>query len=335
MIGVEFVEMKGRLENTLKIEKEIQVILEDMPECVSSFYYWYRNGTEASSCADFLRKIKAFLNFVNKSVENIKKTDVECYLKHKETKYNSKGELVETTLQYRKNIYTALNTFFEYCLDDGYLTENPCKGIKLPKRIEKPKRKPELTSDDILNIIHRIEEGVGSHKACMRQAEYKERDKAIVLLFALTGMRLGALSEINVDDIDFKKNLITIIDKRHTTHEYQLNRILKKNILNWLEQRDKILNGESCEALFISNRRQRMSKKAIETMIGKFGLNKLTPHCLRAAFCTILYNETHDIEFVRRAVGHSSVNTTMRYIITDNAKEKTASIMNNLYKNAK
>ena len=44
---------------------------------------------------------------------------------------------------------------------------------------------------------------------------------------------------------------------------------------------------------------------------------KISPHSLRTAFCTILYKKTGDIEFVRRAVGHSSIETTQRYIVDD------------------
>ena len=60
---------------------------------------------------------------------------------------------------------------------------------------------------------------------------------------------------------------------------------------------------------------------------------KISPHKLRAGFCSVLYSKTHDIEFVRRAVGHSSINTTQRYIKTNNNEREMASkIMNDIFK---
>ena len=59
---------------------------------------------------------------------------------------------------------------------------------------------------------------------------------------------------------------------------------------------------------------------------------KLSPHKLRAGFCSILYKETHDIEFVRRAVGHSDIKTTQRYIsVDDTERRKASTIMNNIF----
>ena len=58
---------------------------------------------------------------------------------------------------------------------------------------------------------------------------------------------------------------------------------------------------------------------------------RLSPHKLRAGLCSILYDETHDIEFVRRAIGHSNVATTSRYIHTnEDEKQKASNIMEKL-----
>ena len=57
----------------------------------------------------------------------------------------------------------------------------------------------------------------------------------------------------------------------------------------------------------------------------------ISPHKIRAGFCSILYEQTGDIEFVRDAVGHASVTTTQRYVVKDDtARLKAASIMNDL-----
>ena len=78
-----------------------------------------------------------------------------------------------------------------------------------------------------------------------------------------------------------------------------------------------------------------MSASTIKYLVYKYterALGKaLSPHKLRAGYCSILYNQTHDIEFVRRAVGHANVATTQRYIVTNGSeKKKVAEIMGSL-----
>ena len=50
----------------------------------------------------------------------------------------------------------------------------------------------------------------------------------------------------------------------------------------------------------------------------------MSPNKLRAGFCSILYDETHDIEFVRKVVGHAKIETTQRYIATKGSEKKNA-----------
>ena len=76
-----------------------------------------------------------------------------------------------------------------------------------------------------------------------------------------------------------------------------------------------------------------MSYSSINNVVCKYCSNvtgrQITPHVLRATYGTILYNKTHDIEFVRQQMNHNSIETTKRYI-RGNGKEnrkKAADIM--------
>ena len=147
-----------------------------------------------------------------------------------------------------------------------------------------------------------------------------------------TGMRETALIEINLSDISFLENDLKVIDKRHKVHHYYLSESTKDVLRKWIFVRKEILNGiEDVDALFISNRKVRMTADSVINIVKKYSEEALgyaiSPHKLRAAFCTILYDETHDIEFVREAVGHSSVTVTQRYIVKDNSEKKKAARM--------
>jgi site-specific recombinase XerC len=85
----------------------------------------------------------------------------------------------------------------------------------------------------------------------------------------------------------------------------------------------------SSNALFISENGNRISATALSELVEKYCQDALgyhiSPHKLRAGFCSILYKETGNAEFVRRAVGHSNISTTQRYIVTDNNERAKAS----------
>ena len=156
------------------------------------------------------------------------------------------------------------------------------------------------------------------------------------MTFIGTGMRETALTEINVDDINWEAGTLTIIDKRHKPHEYILPERLQEELENWLLDREEILGSEKSNALFISSMRSRISPRAVTDIVGKYSEyafgKRISPHKLRAAFCTILYERTGDIELVRDAVGHSNIATTQRYIVKDNAaKRRSSAIMNSVF----
>ncbi len=115
-----------------------------------------------------------------------------------------------------------------------------------------------------------------------------------------------------------------------------MNDTMKTALKDWLADREIKMAGKENSAIFISNQTTRICPATIDAIVKKYSKEALgfeiSPHKLRAAFCTELYNRTRDIEFVRRAVGHSHVDTTRRYIVDDDsAKDKAAELMKKIY----
>ena len=251
-----------------------------------------------------------------------------------EVKRNGKGDISQTSFSYRKTVYSTLNNFFTYLYRARAINANPMDCINRPKNIDTVKR-PHLTSDDFRKILDQVEIGGGSRIATSRQKKWKNRDLAIFMLFMTTGMRETALTEINVGDVDFENGFITVIDKRYKTHVYSIKDKVGNALRAWMFDRQRLLGDTKCDALFISNRKTRINEDSVSEIVKKYTKDALgysiSPHKIRSAFCTILYEQTGDIEFVRDAVGHSNVATTQRYIVKDNmAKDKSATIIDSL-----
>ena len=329
--------MEGRLQHKLLTENNINNILKSLPSYVSDYYYNIAVSIEPKTCEAYLKIIRKLNNFLIKNYPDcnllmVDDTILAKYffgLQRQFTVKNNRQVMINTSFSYQKTNWSALNNFYSYLFKKNYIPLNPLTIINRPKNEDKVSRY-HLTKEDFKKILKVIE--------TEKDSIWKYRNLAIMYLFMNTGMRKTALSEINIDDLNFEEHTLIVIDKRHIVHEYFMNEEMEKILKDWICQRNLLLpNLNDYDALFISAKYNRMSEKTIYNMVTKYtekaiGL-RLSPHKLRAAFCTILYDETKDAEFVRRAVGHKNIYTTSRYIVSgNNPKQKAVHIMESLLK---
>lgn len=330
--------MNGRVEKDTKIFKNIETKLVSYPEFVASWYYYLKaNNKTATSCSDFINKLTRFLEFINEDISVIVPEDFnENIITQYFLKVQTKEDGTEMSKSYRQGIWSCLNNFFNFMytrklIPDNYFVLADIKRQKGNDLNEINKHRKLLTQDDFRRILAAVDTGVGSAKAKGYQKKYKNRDKAILLLFMSTGMRKTALEEINVSDINFEKHELYTIDKGHKVFTYYLTSEVLEIIDKWLTDRYFLLGREDKGALFISQEGTRMHGKSIARVVDKYAYEALgyhiSPHKLRSGFGSILYEQKHDIEYVRRAMGHSQVTTTQRYIVTNNDEQKTAASM--------
>lgn len=329
--------MEGRIENELKIESVIINTLSKMPDYTTEWYYNLKaSKKEISSCNDFINKLKRFLIFINRDIKSIKPEDItltntEKYFIYIQKKVDKNNKLVYTSSSYQYGIWCALHNFFKFMVNRKYIPENYVDFIEKPKNNDLDRINENrilLTKKDFNRIINSVNKGVGSSKAKAHQQKFKSRDMSIIMLFMTTGIRREALAEINIEDIDLKEKQLIVIDKGMKQHKYNLSDKVIDNLNEWINLRESI-NKENNNALFISGNGKRMTGSAIYKLVEKYCDDALgyhvSPHKLRSGFCSILYEEKGDIEFVRRAVGHSNISTTQRYIVTKNDEKIEAS----------
>lgn len=328
--------MPGRLENEIKKEQAILTKLQIMPKYVSEWYYNLKASQRTiTTLRDYVNKIHNFLFFINPNISQVEIKDinlsnVQRFFISIQTK-ETDGQIVYTSDSYQQTIWCCLNSFLEFLKETGRIDKNYMKMIAKPKNKDLEKineHRMLLTKSDFNKILQSVKYGAGSEKAKSFQDRLKRRDMAIMLLFMTTGMRKTALTEINIEDVKFDVDVLYVTDKGDKHHTYVLSEKTLNALSNWMYDRQEWDNGTT-NALFITERGDRISPSAIYKLVNKYCQDALgyhiSPHKLRSGFCSILYQETGNAEFVRRAVGHSNIATTQRYIVTDNKEREQAS----------
>lgn len=198
----------------------------------------------------------------------------------------------------------CLRSFFKYlCAIVNVIPENPAINLETPKNNSRlPIHLTLNESKDLLNSV---------------DGRSKERDFAIITLFLNCGMRLSELISINMNS--FKDDTLTVIGKGNKERTVYLNDACKSAIESYLTVRPEPKEGHE-NALFLSNRRTRISQKGVQHLVDKYiaeaGLSgkNYSPHKLRHTAATLMYQYGHvDIRALQEILGHESVSTTQIY----------------------
>ena len=330
--------MNGRLEQEQKTNVKIEKIISKLPSYVRDWYYnLLASDVAPSSCYMYTNKVKQFFKYmttINKTnIEQITQEDVDRYFVSLRTRGEG-NNIQRTSDSFQLTNWFALRSFFDFLVNRHYINNNYVNQIHKPKNrdLERINRDRKLlTQEDFQKIMQAVE------------ADWTDRDRnsLIFSLFMSTGMRLSALVAINNRDIDLRNRVLRVTDKGDKIHDYYISDSLKEYIeeYNHFKSRDRMFRQPKYydeDPLFIDCKTgKRMTNKEIYKIVTKYTEKALgypmSPHKLRAGFCSILFDKTHDAEFVRRAVGHSNLATTQRYIVTQgNEKQMAANIIGSI-----
>ena len=148
-----------------------------------------------------------------------------------------------------------------------------------------------------------------------RQIGY--RDMVIIELSVSTGLRVGEISKLHVDDLQLTRkssSLIVRSGKGGKTRTVQFGSELRKILMEYLEYR-----SPTSDFVFRSERQDQMTVNAIQKVFKKkakkAGLPKrYSIHALRHTFCTMIYKASgYNLRMVSQMAGHASQQTSALY----------------------
>ena len=207
---------------------------------------------------------------------------------------------------------TTLKSFFKFLMQENVIFENPMRKIispktskKLPVFIEKSKM------DELLDEIEFPDTFEGT------------RDKLIIDMFYMTGMRLSELLSVRLVDIDFVNSVVKVLGKRNKERIIPLPPVLLRNLRIFAQ------NNRIKDLLFINFEGKMLSPKNVYNIVNKYlsmvsSIEKKSPHVLRHSFATHMLNNGADINAIKEILGHANLSATQVY--THNTIDKLKTI---------
>ena len=207
---------------------------------------------------------------------------------------------------------STLKTFFKFLIREGVIQESPMLKVVAPKS---KKRLPLFVEEDqIESLLNGVEFDDGF---------IGERDKLIIELFYVTGIRLSELINIKISDINFDNNLVKVLGKRNKERLIPLSSRIVKELQFFIE------NYKIDNYLFTNLGGTKVYTKLVYRIVNKYigkisSINKKSPHILRHTFATHMLNNGADINAIKELLGHANLSATQVY--THNTIEKLKSV---------
>jgi len=206
--------------------------------------------------------------------------------------------------------YRSLKTFFKWLVAEGFTTKSPMDNIRpprLPNMIIRP-----FSRQDIDNLL----------LLCSSTSFLDLRNRAMVLVFIDTGLRLFELADIQLSNVNFDTETIKVMGKGSKERVVRIGRTAQKALLKYLLSRN-----DSHPCLWVTEERRPMTRGGIKILIKRLcqraGITDARPgaHTFRHSFA-INFLRNGGSEFALQVMlGHSTLHMTRKYVSTFGAED--------------
>jgi integrase/recombinase XerC len=200
----------------------------------------------------------------------------------------------------------AVRTFSRFLCRHGYLSQNFAALVPTPKL---PRKLVEvLQPEEVTQLLDADIEG----------GTVAIRDLAVWELLYATGLRVGELSNLKPQNIDFAGHSITVLGKGRKERLVLFGEKASAAMRAYLSLRPQLIKKADPGFLFLNLKGNRLTETRIRQILRKRVrelaiFKKVTPHTLRHSFATHLLTSGADLRFIQELLGHSSLSTTQKY----------------------
>jgi len=226
-------------------------------------------------------------------VDALDKNTVRTYLAHLVRAKKSKRTVSRKL--------SSLKAFFNYLVKSGQLKVNPADMVPFPKLEKSIPR--FLTIDDLFRLLDSIKTTTWLDR----------RNLAMFETFYSTGMRVSEMEGLNIEDIDFKSQMIKVFGKGSKERIVPVGKRALNAIKNY-----RVSLKENFIPVFVNKNFSRLTTRSIRRILDKIvrdcQLNlPVSPHTLRHSFATHMLDSGADLRGIQEILGHVSLSTTQIY----------------------
>lgn len=244
--------------------------------------------------------IRHFLKLITEPIRKITTEQIRQYL----VDYQAINNCSKVTVD---NVRRNVSSFFSWLEEEDYILKSPMRRIHKIKTTKTVKN--TITDEEIERLRDQCD--------C-------KRDLAIIDLLYSTGMRVGELVRLNIEDIDFNERECIVLGKGDKERRVYFDAKTKIHLQDYLANR-----SDTNPALFVSldapyNRLQISGVEVRLRMLGRsLGIERIHPHKFRRTMAIRAIDKGMPVEQVQKILGHSQIDTTMQYAIVNqnNVKE--------------
>jgi len=202
---------------------------------------------------------------------------------------------------------SAVRSFLRHAVRLGVIDVSPAEGIPTPKQAKLlPKN---LTVDEVFTLLDAI---AGDDVAA-------RRDKALLEFLYATGLRVGELAALDLDDVDVSGGLVRVLGKGNKERIVPFGTKAKDSLLSWLAASEPLRRRRrDANALFLNLRGTRLTDRSTRRILDRRMHEAaiaahVSPHALRHTFATHMLGAGADLRAIQELLGHASLSTTQRY----------------------
>ena len=272
--------------------------------------YWIEKGLSENTVQSYRLDLTALCDWLDKndlSLETLDAVDLQGFLGER----LKKGYKATSTAR----MLSAMRKLFQYLYREKYRVDDPSAVLSSPKL---PSRLPKyLTEQQVSDLLNTPDVEV----------PLELRDKAMLELLYATGLRVTELVSLTIENMSVQQGVVRVIGKGNKERIVPMGEEAAYLVRQFmLYGRPVLLNGQSSDVVFPSQRAQQMTRQTFWHRVKHYAIladidaDALSPHVLRHAFATHLVNHGADLRVVQMLLGHTDLSTTQIY--THVAKER-------------
>lgn len=284
-----------------------------MYQTVRTYLEYLESGRNCSAhtITAYDTDLRAFITFLNqqglRSFKRVDRDALRSYL----------ASLIDRGFQ-RSSLarkVASLRSFFRYLKRTHLIERNPAVNLIAPKR---SRQLPSyLDEQSARRLVEGPDRATGAGK----------RDAAILELLYGTGIRLGELIGLNVDDVDMRGHVLKVTGKGRKERIVPVGEAALNAVSAYLDERRRTLRSLKEPALFLTPAGERIYPQAVGRIVRKYmtrvtEIDRRSPHTLRHTYATHLLNRGADLRAVKELLGHESLSTTQVYTHVSTARLK-------------